>query len=98
MSASQEELYCKCTRKLDTVLSLRDCDLRILVGHSNMLQSLNPSFILEYDDDAAINDDHKSESPNAPHSKCANGADHIACSEHIEYIYSGATRGLSYRK
>lgn len=40
MYAEQDELYCKCASKLDRALSKHDCDLRIVVGHSNMLEVL----------------------------------------------------------
>lgn len=33
-------LYIKCAYKLERILTEQDCDLRILVGHSNMLTSL----------------------------------------------------------
>lgn len=56
MGAYKEQLYRRCACKLERVLSKRDYDLRILVGHSNMLQDLTPTFILEYDD--VVNDDN----------------------------------------
>lgn len=91
MGAGQDELYRKCACKLERVLSKRDCDLRILVGHSNMLQSLTPAFILEYvdddDDDDDSNDDNEWESPSVSHSECAPGSDLIACSEHVEDLF-----------
>lgn len=38
-----ELLYIKCAYKLERILTEQDCDLRILVGHSNMLTSLMPT-------------------------------------------------------
>jgi hypothetical protein len=57
MGAYKEQLYRRCACKLERVLSKRDYDLRILVGHSNMLQELTPTFILEYDDVVDDNND-----------------------------------------
>lgn len=78
----QHELYRKCASKLERILSKQDCDLRILVGHSNMLQSLTPAFILEYD-----HDDNKSEDPMTSNSDCEAESDLIACSEHVENLF-----------
>ena len=44
-------LFWKCEGKLDRVLHTRDRDLRVLVGHSNMLQVLMTALALEYRDD-----------------------------------------------
>lgn len=45
-------LFWKCEGKLDKVLHKRDRDLRVLVGHSNMLQVLMTALALEYRDDS----------------------------------------------
>ena len=44
-------LFWKCEGKLDRVLHNRDRDLRVLVGHSNMLQVLMTALALECRDD-----------------------------------------------
>ncbi|KAJ5118461.1 hypothetical protein N7448_010168 [Penicillium atrosanguineum] len=83
MAADQDELYRKCARKLERVLSKQDCDLRILVGHSNMLSSLTPEFTVEdgYEDDEL-------QDPKADINKCNCGAesDVLACSGHIQAL------------
>lgn len=86
MDAGQAELYRKCARKLERVLSERDQDLRILVGHSNMLQSLTPTFILQHGDDNT-NDDNEWESLTVSYRECAAGSECSACSEHVEDLY-----------
>ena len=94
MGAVQDQLYRRCACKLERVLSKRDCDLRILVGHSNMLQSLTPALTLEYDDDVNDDDDgnhchHNNEwgNPNDSRSECVDGSDLIAFSEHVEDLF-----------
>lgn len=44
-----EVLYIKCACKLERILTEQDCDLRILVGHSNMLSSLMPTIFQDCD-------------------------------------------------
>jgi hypothetical protein len=51
MRTEQGELYCKCASKLDRALSKHDCDLRIVVGHSNMLVDLMTACTLRSDPD-----------------------------------------------
>ena len=82
MAAGQDEMYRKCARKLERVLSKQDCDLRILVGHSNMLSSLTPEFIVEdeYDDDEL--EDSKAEI----NCNCGADKDILACSGHIQAL------------
>lgn len=82
MGASQGELYRKCACKLEKVLSKRDCDLRILVGHSNMLQSLTSIFFLEYDEHDSTGDELGS--PKVSCFEVTAGAHFIGCSEHVE--------------
>jgi hypothetical protein len=73
MNTGQSELYSKCEQKLDMISSKRDCDLRILVGHSTMLQSLMPYVVPER------------ESPQVSIQDCRAESDIIACSEHEEF-------------
>lgn len=91
MGAGQDELYCKCACKLERVLSMRDCDLRILVGHSNMLESLTPAFITEHGDD---NDDNEWEFLTDSHRECADRSEIGAFSEHVEDLFP-VLRGVS---
>lgn len=66
--APVELLYIKCACKLERILTEKDCDLRILVGHSNMLSSLMPTSFEgcgyhyghgEHDEHGEINNDEK---------------------------------------
>lgn len=41
-------LYRECEEKLDRAICTHDPDLRVLVGHSNMLQYLHQRLLLEY--------------------------------------------------
>jgi hypothetical protein len=41
-------LYRECEVKLDRAICTHDPDLRVLVGHSNMLQYLHQRLLLEY--------------------------------------------------
>lgn len=63
--APVELLYIKCAYKLERTLAKQDYDLRILVGHSNMLSSLMPTFFEgcdyhhEHGEHDEINNDEK---------------------------------------
>lgn len=92
MGAGQDELYHKCACKLERVLSTRDCDLRILVGHSNMLESLTPAFSTEHGDDD--NDDTEWELLTDSHRECADRSETSAFSEHVEDLFP-VLRGVS---
>jgi hypothetical protein len=48
MEINEYALFWKCEGKLDKVLHNRDSDLRVLVGHSNMLQSLMTALAVKY--------------------------------------------------
>lgn len=85
MDADQGEMYRKCASKLEKILSKQDCDLRIVVGHSNMLQSLIPASILQYDDD---NDNDKEwEAPRVSNSDFEAESNLIAFSEQVEDLF-----------
>jgi hypothetical protein len=84
MAVGQTELYRKCAVKLERVLSKQDCDLRILVGHSNMLSSLTPEFIVEDDYD---DDELGCSEMNINNCDCGKEKDLLACSEHIEALF-----------
>jgi hypothetical protein len=73
MDTGKAEMYSKCEKKLEMILSKRDCDLRILVGHSTMLQSLMPYVFPER------------ESPQVSIQECRAESDIIAHSEHEEF-------------
>jgi hypothetical protein len=73
MNTGKAELYGKCEKKLEMISSKRDCDLRILVGHSTMLQSLMPYVFPE------------TESSQVSIQDCRAESDIIACSEHEEF-------------
>ncbi|KAJ6111543.1 hypothetical protein N7523_007604 [Penicillium sp. IBT 18751x] len=83
MAAGQNEIYRICARKLERVLSKQDCDLRILVGHSNMLSSLTPELIMEDEYDYDEFGDSKADNNN-----CNSGADRdvLACPEHVQAL------------
>jgi hypothetical protein len=94
MDTYHYELYRKCKKKIDRALSNQDNDLRILVGHSNMLQSLMQAETLQcnqescYDADISWNygryDDNGWEGPD-PYSTA--DSDLITSTEHIEYSF-----------
>lgn len=73
MERHLSELYCKCETKLEITSSNRDCDLRILVAHNNMLQSLAQAFVLQQD------------GPQLP-LKFEPEPNVMACSEPVEYL------------
>jgi hypothetical protein len=73
MERHLSELYCKCETKLEITSSKRDCDLRILVAHNNMLQSLAQAFVLQQD------------GPKLP-LKFELESKVMACSEPVEYL------------
>lgn len=94
MDTYHYELCRKCEKKIDKALSNQDNDLRILVGHSNMLQSLMQAETLQcnqgscYDTDISWDcgryDDNGWEGPN-PYFTA--DSDLITTTEHIEYSF-----------
>lgn len=88
MGVCQDQLYSRCACKLERVLSKRDYDLRILVGHSNMLQGLTRAFILEYDDDVDDDNDHHNHNNEwgNPHVSLSGESNIITCSEASEHV------------
>lgn len=87
------ELCRKCEKKLDRALSNQDNDLRILVGHSNMLQSLMQSETLQCNQESCFDteiswhcgrfEDDGWEGP----SYSTADLDLITTPEHIEYCF-----------
>jgi hypothetical protein len=47
-------LYRNCEEKLDRAICTHDPDLRVLVGHSNMLQYLHERLLLEFNKKAHL--------------------------------------------
>jgi hypothetical protein len=91
MDVCQDQLYRRCACKLESVLSKRDYDLRILVGHSNLLQDLTPAFILESDGDVNDDDnDHHNDNewgyPTVSPSESIGGSNFNPCSEASEHV------------
>lgn len=84
MNAYQDEIYCKCASKLEKILSKQDYDLRIVVGHSNMLQSLTPAVILQHGDDE---DDNQWKGLEASNPGCEAETDLISCPEYPEELF-----------
>lgn len=85
MDADQGEMYRQCARKLEIILSKKDCDLRIVVGHSNMLQSLMTAVILQYDDEN--NNDNEWEAPGVSNPECEAEPNPIPFSEPVEELF-----------
>ena len=85
MDADQGEMYRQCASKLEIILSKKDCDLRIVVGHSNMLQSLMTAGILQYDDEN--NNDNEWEAPRVSNSECEAELNPIPFSEPVEALF-----------
>ncbi|KAJ5240450.1 uncharacterized protein N7469_002041 [Penicillium citrinum] len=91
MNTNQHELYRKCEEKLDKILSNRDYDLRILIGHSNMLQSLTLASTLQHSQQCGLDttrawhfgryDDDEWEGPNIDY---AAESDLTTAPEHVE--------------
>lgn len=55
MDDYQVILYRECEEKLDKAICTHDPDLRVLVGHSNMLQYLHERLVLEYNKKCRLN-------------------------------------------
>jgi hypothetical protein len=85
MNIDQGEMYRKCASKLEKILSEQDCDLRIVVGHSNMLQSLMPAFILQYDNDN--DNDDELEAPRGSNSNYEAESNLMAFSEQVKDLF-----------
>jgi hypothetical protein len=85
MDIDQGEMYRKCASKLEKILSKQDCDLRIVVGHFNMLQSLMPTYILQYDDDN--DNDNEWEAPGGSSSNYEAESNLMAFSEQVEDLF-----------